>query len=309
MITRRYNLPASLAGLLIVILLTGCGNKKPVEIPDFDGQEAFAYLEKQVSFGPRVPGTESNTACREYIKSFFDSLGAETDTLEFEHIDKVTGKAVKMVNILAHFKGGNENAKRYLFAAHYDTRPRAEHDPDSTKRNEWIAGANDGASGVAVLMELGKLVAKQKPNASIDFVILDGEDYGRPGDLHEYFLGAKDLILRKIKGKYQWAIIVDMIGDRDLKIYREKFSQKYFPELNDRVWDIAKELGKTAFVDSAGQQVYDDHLSFMTIKLPSIVVIDFKYPYWHTTHDTPDKCSPVSLKTVGDVLATLIYRL
>ncbi len=304
-----YFKSALIAGVLLVVLTSGCGSRKPVKVPDFNGDEAFSYLEKQVSFGPRVPGTEGSAACREYIISFFDSLGAKVDTLVFNHIDKITGKTVRMVNIIAGFSGKDKDAKRYLFAAHYDTRPRAEHDPDSSKQNEWIPGADDGASGVAVLMELGKLIAEQKPNAAIDFAILDGEDYGRPGDLDEYFLGAKDLVKRGIKGKYQWAITVDMVGDRDLKIYREEFSQKYFPDLNDMVWDIAKELGKTVFVDSVRHQVYDDHLSFMTIKLPAIVLIDFDYLYWHTTHDTPDKCSPASLDAVGDVLATLIYRL
>jgi len=299
----------ALALAFLLIVLFGCGQKNTVLPPEFDGERAFGYLEKQVSFGPRVPGTKESAECREYIISFFDSLGARTDTLSFIHNDKTTGKQIEMVNVLASFEGTEKNPGRYLFAAHYDTRPRAEHDPDPAKREEWIAGANDGASGVAVLMELANLVSQKPPSVDIDFVILDGEDFGRPGDLSEYFLGAKDLILRDIKGKYEWAIIVDMIGDRELQIYREQFSQKYFPKLNDKIWAIAEELGKTSFVDSVKHQVYDDHLSFMTIKLPSIVIIDFDYPYWHTTHDTPDKCSPESLEAVGDVLTVLMYRL
>ncbi len=293
----------------IVLFLSACGGKIEITHPDFDGQRAFSYIEKQVSFGPRVPDTDNSRRCREYLIEFFDSLGAKTDTMEFPHNDKITGKAMTMVNVLASFDAAGEGAKRYLFAAHYDSRPRAEYDPDTTKRGEWIDGANDGASGVAVLMELANLLSQQPLNVSIDFALLDGEDYGRPGDLSEYCLGAKDMILRDIKGKYEWAIIVDLIGDKDLRIPREANSQKYFPDLNNQVWNIAKELGETAFVDTVGTPIYDDHLSFMTIKLPAIVIIDFNYKYWHTTHDTPDKCSPQSLRAVGNVLTTLIYRL
>ena len=293
------------------ILFLSCGSDNiGVTIPQFNGQRAFEYIEKQVSFGPRVPGTENSAKCREYFIRFFDSLGATVDTLQFVHIDKSTGKPITMVNILASFnpeKGNPE--KRYLLAAHFDSRPRAEYDPDSTKREEWIAGANDGASGVAVLMELANLLSVQKPRVGIDIILLDGEDYGRPGDLDEYFLGAKDFVKRGIKDKYKFALVIDMIGDKDLKIYREEHSNKYSPEITDLVWKTAAELGEKAFVDSVKHAIYDDHLSFMIIRLQSAVIIDFDYKYWHTTMDTPDRCSPASLQSVGQVVATLLYRL
>jgi hypothetical protein len=299
--------------LSIVVLAVSIScesNKQPVLYPDFDGHRAFGYIEKQVSFGPRVPGSENSRNCLEYFIRFFDSLGVRNDTMQFMHNDKTTGKPINMVNVIATFDGIKQDSEeRYILAAHYDSRPRAEYDPDPAKRDLWIDGANDGASGVAVLMELAGLLTVQKPRVGFDIVLLDGEDFGRPGDLDEYFLGAKDLILRDIKGKYKGAIVVDMVGDKDLQIFKEEYSYKYSSELTDQVWQTAREMGESVFVDSVKHAIHDDHLSFMTIKLPSVVIIDFDYKYWHTMDDTPDKCSPESLASVGRVLTNLIYRL
>jgi len=298
------------AASALLFLIACSAEKNETPVPSFDGDRAFSYIEKQVSFGPRVPGSDNSVNCQKYLIDFFDNLGAAVDTMQFVHVDKITGKPITMVNIIASFTGYDEdNDEKYILAAHYDSRPRAEYDPDSTKRNNWIDGADDGASGVAVLMELGNLLASQRARVDIDMLLLDGEDYGRPGDLDEYFLGAKDFVLRDVKDKYKFALVIDMIGDKDLRIYREEHSNKYSPEFTDRVWKIAAELGETAFVDSVKHAIYDDHLSFMTIKLPAAVIIDFDYRYWHTTHDTPDKCSPESLASVGRVVATLLYRL
>jgi glutaminyl-peptide cyclotransferase len=296
----------AIAGLCIL----SCSSKqKIITAPDFSGDRAFEYIQKQVSFGPRVPGSANSTACRAYLIDFFRALGAEVDTMPFIHNDKITGKPIRMVNIIAHFPGAGKASESYLLAAHYDSRPRADHDPDSTKRSNAIDGANDGASGVAVLMELGNLLAERKPRVNVDMALLDGEDWGLSGDLDEYFLGAKELIMHSIKGKYKFALIIDMIGDKDLNIYREEFSSKYFPEISNLIWKTASQLGEKAFIDTVGYAVYDDHLSFMTIDLPSAVIIDFHYPYWHTIADTPDKCSPQSLRAVGRVVSTIIYGL
>ena len=290
-------------------ILQAC-SKPNVVVPEFDGQRAFSYIEKQVSFGPRVPGTENSEKCREYFKGFFDSLGFAVDTMIFVHIDKTTGKPVVMENLIVHINGSDgPDAPRYLLAAHYDSRPRAENDPDSTKRNTPIAGADDGASGVAVLMELANLFAKQKPRVNIDLALLDGEDFGQPHDVSEYFLGARELAKRGWTDRYKFALVIDMIGDKDLHIYREGFSNRYSTKINDLFWKTAAELGESAFVDSVKYDIQDDHLSFMTRNLPSAVIIDFDYPYWHTLQDTPDKCSPQSLAAVGWVVATVMYRL
>lgn len=299
-------------GLFIVCLFVfSCGIKKnQINIPIFNGQRAYEYIKKQVSFGPRIPGSENAANCRKYFLNFFDSLGITSDTMQFIHYSKVSGKPITMINIIASFDPDENNmSKRYLLAAHYDSRPRAEYDADPDKRENWIDGANDGASGVAVLMELANLFVSQKPQVGIDLLLLDGEDFGRPGDLDEYFLGAKDFVKRDIKGKYEFALVIDMIGDSDLKIYREEHSHEYSPEITDLVWNTAARLGETTFVDSVKHAIHDDHLSFMTIKLQSAVIIDFDYIYWHTTLDKADKCSAASLESVGRVVTEVIYGL
>jgi hypothetical protein len=311
MIREKHILICVVVILVGSVLLYSCrGGRENVFVPDFNGQRAFGYIEKQVMFGPRVPGSDNSARCREYLIDFFDSLGASVDTMRFIHTDKFSGKQIPMVNVIARFYGTDtDSTNRYLLAAHYDSRPRAEYDPDSTKRENWIDGANDGASGIAVLMEFANLIAEHKPRANIDIVLLDGEDYGPPGHLDEYFLGAREMVRRDIKGRYKFAVIVDMIGDKDLNICREEFSNRYSPQITDWLWKTAKELGETSFIDSVGYAIHDDHLSFMTIGLPATVIIDFDYKYWHTTHDTPDKCSPESLASVGRVVTTFLYRL
>ncbi|MFH2035993.1 MAG: M28 family peptidase, partial [Candidatus Zixiibacteriota bacterium] len=245
-----------------------------------------------------------------YLIKFFENIGAQVDTMMFVHIDKSTGQEISMTNIIARFNGlSGEEGPRYLIGAHYDTRPRAEYDPDPSKREMFIDGANDGASGVAVLMELGNIFAEQKPRGNFDLVMFDGEDYGPPGHLEEYFLGARDIVRRGIKDKYKFALVIDMIADKNLNIYREAFSNKYSRELTDKIWATAGELSVENFIDSVGHEIHDDHLSFMTIKLPAAVIIDFDYPYWHTTFDTIDKCSAESLMSVGKVVTTFLYRL
>jgi len=292
----------------MILCCGSCSHEKA--IPSFDGGRAYEYLKEQAAFGPRVPGTDDAIKCREYLISFFRGLKLEVDTMSFIHQDKQTGRKIPMTNILIHIKGiDSANNACYLLAAHWDSRPRADRDLDSTKWNNPIDGANDGASGVAVLMELANLFTQAKPRVNVDLVLLDGEDWGREGDLDEYFLGAKDFIQRNIRGKYKFAILVDMVGDKDLKIYREEFSNHYYPKLTDQIWGTASKLGEKAFIDSVGYAVMDDHLSFMTIGIPSAVIIDFNYAYWHTVNDTPDKCSPQSLGVVGRVLAALIYGL
>jgi glutaminyl-peptide cyclotransferase len=299
----------SLVGALFAIISCSSSSTK-IAAPSFRGERSFEYLKRQVAFGPRVPGSPASANCRQYLADFFLSLGSRIDTMVFIHEDKLSGKNIIMVNLIAHFYGiDSGNGDNILLAAHYDSRPRADYDRDLSRRNLPIDGANDGASGVAVLLELGNLLAQVKPRVNIDLAFLDGEDWGESGNLNEYFLGAREMVRRNIKGHYRFALIIDMIGDKDLQIFREEYSEKYYPEISNMVWKTAAQLGEKAFIDSVGYAIQDDHLSFMTIDLPSAVIIDFNYPSWHTSADTPDKCSPESLGAVGRVLTQLLYEI
>ncbi len=211
-----------------------------------------------------------------------------------------------MTNVIASYNP--KMKKRIMLCAHWDSRPRADQDPDSILAHQPIPGANDGASGVAILLEMGRLFSMQPPPVGVDIVLFDGEDYGLAGEEKGWFLGSTRFA-RNLGGyRPRMAILLDMVGDKDLQIYRESISQRYAGEINDYIWSVAKEIGSTAFIDSVKHSVSDDHIPLLSSGIKAIDIIDFDYPYWHTHEDTPDKCSPQSLEAVGRVLVAAIYN-
>ncbi len=297
----RFLLFAGLAFLL------ACNNS----VPEFDGERGFADLEKQVAFGPRVPGSEAHAACAKWL---VDELGRHADRVvvqSFEHKDKYSGEMIPMKNIVASFNN-KPRIKRIMLAAHWDSRPRADQDR-LENQHKAIPGANDGASGVAVLLEIARALKKQPLSFGVDIVLFDGEDYGREGELDEYFLGAR--YFARNLGKYRpyYGILLDMVGDANLFLPVEYNSAKSAPWVVNKVWDTAARLGYTVFEKRIGPAVSDDHIPMIEAGIPFINIIDFAYPdqshaYWHTMQDTPDKCSPQSLKTVGQVLLHVLYE-
>lgn len=296
-----------LATLLLAALGLSCSQDSSAP-PTFDGPRAFSYLERQVAFGPRVPGSEAWTNCRAWYTSFFDSLGLAVDSQVFDFVDPYSGATLPLVNLMVSVPGRSTDQPDILLAAHWECRPRCEFASDPMLAKQPLDGANDGASGVAVLMELAVLLAEQPPPASVQLVLFDGEDWGEPGDLEYYMLGSREFARRGVRGKYRFAIVLDMIGDKDQQIYREGYSQQFNPSLNDMVFEAAARLGLTTFHDSVKYYVHDDHLSLNTGGLPAIDLIDFDYPHWHTERDTPDKCSPEALENVGRLMIHIIYN-
>jgi glutaminyl-peptide cyclotransferase len=270
-------------------------------VSTFDATRAFADLEKQVAFGPRVPNTEGHAKCRDWIleelKKSFGNAERQDFSVTYE------GKTLKMSNLYARINP--EAKKQIMFCAHWDTRPTADMEIDPAKQKKPIPGANDGASGVATLLEVARVFAAKKPDVGVQIVFFDGEDYG-PG-IERMFLGAKKWAKSPALPKPDYAILIDMIGDKDLTIPREEQSQMVAPLVNAKVWKAAQELKIVAFVDRVGQPVLDDHIPLQEAGWQAIDLIDFDYGPWHTLDDTPDKCSPQSLKAVGDVLAKVAY--
>jgi glutaminyl-peptide cyclotransferase len=294
-----------LGPLVILGLVSGCGpSDSPA--PGFDEVRAFQYLEDQVKFGPRVPGTEEAGMCRQYFYQHFESLGFSVDSQTAYFIDTYTGVDTPLVNIIVHIEGDDQGLP-ILLAAHYDSRPRADLAFDSTYLDSAIDGANDGASGVAILMELAVLCAEKKPPVDIDLLLLDAEDWGKSGDRDQYLLGSKEFARAGIREKYRFGIVIDMIGDASQQIYREQFSETYHPDLNNMIWQAATALGVTTFVDSVKYTMLDDHIPLSAGGVPTVVVIDFDYPYWHTEMDGVAQCSPVSLANVGRVITMIVY--
>ncbi len=276
--------------------------------PPFDGNRAFDDLTKQVSFGPRVPGTEASAACRSYVYQSIKALGLAVDSQEFNFFDPYSKSQMHAINVIIHVNGKKSDQPGLVLLAHYDSRPRTDYPSDTSLKDKPIPGANDGASGVAVLMELARLFAAQPPAVNIDLVLVDAEDWGKEGDTEYYLLGSKYFGASNIHGRYRFGIVLDMIGDKDQQIYREGFSDQYNKPLDDMIWKVAEQIGVHTFIDSVRHVVMDDHLSLNAGGVPSVDLIDFDYPYWHTERDTPDKCSAESLSNVGRVLAYIAYN-
>ena len=279
-------------------------------IPQFDEHKAFTYLEKQCEFGPRNPGSEGAKNCLEYLEKELSNYADKVVRQSFQHFDKRTNKSYLMTNLIASFK--SEESQRIFLAAHWDTRPMADRDPDPNNRKTPIIGANDGASGVAVLLEIARNLSLSSSEIGVDIILFDGEDFGDEGDLDEYFLGSRVFAENAINYKPRFGILLDMIGDAELTIPIEGFSQDFLPHVVNKVWSMAESLGEFAFERRPGSYINDDHKILIEKGIPCIDIIDFAYPdesnrYWHTIEDTPEKCSPESLGSVGRVLLNVIY--
>jgi hypothetical protein len=301
---RAVDIPWKLAPILIlpILLLCACGGKAPT----FDGDRAYRYLVEQCDFGPRNPGSHGASLALDYFDSFFSERADSVVLQQFSFTDTIVDTTFNCTNIIASFSPGR--MPRVILCAHWDTRPFADLEPDSTLRDQPIIGANDGASGCAVLMELANLIPGLNTPFGIDLVLFDCEDYGRAGNLDYFCIGSKHYVNNISANSYAFGVLIDLIGDADLRIYREEYSQNYARRVVDNVWSIAKEVGATSFADSIKHMVYDDHVPFLEKGIPVIDIIDFDYPYWHTLSDTPDKCSPASLSEVGKVLVALLVR-
>ncbi len=283
--------------------------KPMISIPTFSGSNAYEYLLKQVAFGPRNPNSKGHTECLDYLAN---TLGQFADEVQLQPFAaQGYGETLSLTNIIAKFN--TMATTRVLLCAHWDTRPRAEQDTNKARRNEPILGANDGASGVAVLIELASLFKKQPPPIGVDIILFDGEDYGEEGDLPRYFFGSRYFATNK-PADYnpRFGILLDMVGDKFLDIPRERHSQRLAPEVMNLVFSKAKELGITQFIDEPGDEVNDDHLQLNGVGIPTIDLIDFNYPdpthrFWHTHQDTPENCSAQSLEAVGTVVTHVVY--
>lgn len=279
-------------------------------IPVFDGKSAFNYLRAQTNFGPRAPGSTEHERCLRYLQSELNKCAEAVNLQEFSYTrDK--GKQFRLTNIIASFN--LRATSRILLTAHWDTRLWADQDPNPSNRNKPMLGANDGASGVAVLLEIARLLRQNTPPLGIDIILFDGEDLGKTGNPESFSVGSKYFARNKPPGfNPRFGINVDMVGDKVLEIPREVNSNRYAPEVMNLIYSTARELNIYQFLDSPGEEIVDDHLPLNTIGIRTVDLIDFNYPdrsnkYWHTLADTPDKCSGESLAAVGQVLVNIIY--
>jgi Zn-dependent M28 family amino/carboxypeptidase len=284
-------------------LVLGCGVGGEAA-SQFNGTVALSYVEAQLGFGPRVPNTEGHRRTGDWI---LEQLAARADTVEVQAFSHVTvdGDTLQLRNLLARFEPDSTN--RILYLAHWDTRPHADASANLAEQRMPVPGANDGASGVAILLGVADELYREPPAYGVDLLFVDGEDYGDfTGP--DVLMGSRYFAANLPEGYMPlFAVLFDMVGDRDLQIPQEGHSVTGAPEVVDRVWRQAQELGYgRVFQSRVGMSVTDDHIPLQETGIRAIDVIDFTYPYHHTIEDTFDKVSARSLEIVGNVAVSLV---
>jgi glutaminyl-peptide cyclotransferase len=268
-------------------------NQGKLNYESFDSSRAYADVQTQVAFGPRIVGTEGHKKIRKWIGTELESAGWMVEVQQTESMGHT------IYNIIAK---RNATPPQIILGAHYDTRMFADHDPTPGRQAEPVPGANDGASGVAVLLELARSLPED--TEPVWLVFFDAEDNGNI-EGWDWILGSR-AFAEEIKVQPRAVVIVDMIGDADLNIYLEKNSNV---AIRTEIWSTAEKLGYgDKFINEEKFSMLDDHTPFLETGIPAVDIIDFNYPYWHTTQDTPDKVSAESLQAVGDTLRDWIIN-
>lgn len=295
--------------LALLVPLPGDSQAPP---PQFDAERAWGHLLQQVELGPRVPNTAGHAACRTYLEATLRPLADRVNRQDFTR--RFGGKTLRLSNVIARWQGTGRIPPRngVLLCAHWDTRPTADRERDPARRRMPIPGANDGASGTAVLLELARLFHSHPPAIPVMMVLFDGEDYG-PG-LDQMLLGSRYFAAHRPPDTPRRGILLDMVGDAHLQIPQEGFSRRMAPRVQRSVYATAHRLGYGYhFPRARGRDIYDDHVPLLRRGIKVVNLIDFNYgpehSYWHTLEDTPDKCSARSLRVVGEVAAAWVYGL
>lgn len=296
---------------VLLVALPWCSALAQVD-HEFDGAAVLEYVATQLAFGPRVPNTAAHERAGDWI---LERLRGTADSVAVQAWEHVTsqGDTLHLRNFIARFRP--RASGRILYVAHWDTRPRADRSADLGEQRMPVPGANDGASGVAVLLGVADALAVEPPLLGVDLLLVDGEDYGDFDRNKDVLLGSRHYSdnLDPAAPRPLFAVVWDMIGDRELSILKEPNSVRGAPEVVHRVWDTAAELGYgRVFRQDSGPPLTDDHLPLQRAGLRAIDVIDFEFGpgnrFWHTTEDTIDKVSAESLQVVGDVALALVRR-
>ncbi len=321
--------------LLSSLLLFSCGggkNNKPVitepstgikvNVPAFNPDSAYTFVSRQVAFGPRVPGSAAHEKCALYLEQKLKMYGQDV-IIQKASVRAYNGKTLNGKNIIGQYNKASQS--RILLCSHWDSRPYADQDKDSTKHRTPIDGANDGASGVGVLLEIARILSINKPDIGIDIIFLDVEDYGEPQDVKSEYgaenwgLGAQYWAKNPHVQNYKahFGILLDMVGASDAVFAREGFSEQYAPDVLNKVWDAATRSGYSKYFSSEkSNPINDDHYYINKyIMIPTIDIIQYDnttrsgfYTNWHTINDKIDFIDRKTLKAVGQTLLTVLFE-
>ena len=317
---------------ILALTLIGCSSEpkvkkkavlhKTVEVPSFNADSAYNFIADQVAFGPRVPNTKEHIACADYLIEKLNSY-CDTVIVQEAQLRAFDGNVLNSKNIIASFKP--LRAKRILLCAHWDTRPFA--DQDSINKNSAIEGANDGGSGVGVLLEIARQFSLKKPDIGIDIILFDSEDYGQPSESqyprmeHSYCLGSQYWATHLHKDNYfaKFGILLDMVGGKNAVFTQELASTTFAPQVVKKVWNTAAKLGYgNTFIFQKTNLIIDDHLyinNFAQGRVPTIDIIEYNplteshfYEHWHTHEDKLQNIDKTTLKAVGQTVLDVVYN-
>jgi len=316
---------------LISILLIGCSSEPQVkkkatqaiiEVPSFNADSAFNFIADQVAFGPRVPNTSGHIACADYLIEKLNSY-CDTVIVQEAQLTAFDGNVLNSKNIIASFKP--LRAKRIMLCAHWDTRPFA--DQDTENKNVAIEGANDGGSGVGVLLEIARQFSLKKPDIGVDIILFDSEDYGQPNESdfprmeHSYCLGSQYWATHLHKSNYfaKYGILLDMVGGKNAVFTQELASITFAPKAVKKIWDTAAKLGYgNIFKFEKTNLIVDDHLYINNLaqgRVPTLDIIEYNpateshfYEHWHTHEDKLENIDKNTLKAVGQTVLHVVYN-
>ncbi|HPG33159.1 MAG: M28 family peptidase [Lentimicrobium sp.] len=331
-----HKITVAITTVCIILFTSSCGDRKKtpavsgaekasetsnVFVPEFNADSAYAYIERQLEFGPRVPNTAAHRACAQWLESSFKRFTPDV-IVQKAKLRAFDGTILDASNIIAQFNP--DQPSRVLLCAHWDSRPWADHDPDPANHKKPVPAANDGASGVGVLLEIARQMSQHNPGIGVDIVLFDAEDYGEPQELqgqHEDSWGLGSQYWSKnphIPGYMaRYGILLDMVGAEGATFTMEGTSMYFAPDVMRRVWNIAHRLGyDTYFSTKKTGAITDDHLYVNDIlRIPTIDIIDYDqdrekgfFKYWHTVHDDMSNISKETLKAVGHTVITAVYE-
>lgn len=294
---------------------------QPVYVPAFNADSAYAYIEKQVSFGPRVPNTEAHRKCGDWLVATLERFNAVVVEQKVK-LRAFDGTMLDARNIIGSYNP--DSRSRILLCAHWDSRPWADHDEDKANLRKPVPGANDGASGVGVLLEIARLISQNDPGMGVDIIFFDAEDYGEPQDKqgsydHAWALGSQYWSKNPHVAGYsaRFGILLDMVGAKDAIFTQEHYSRYYAPNIVRRVWQTAERIGYgNLFVNRNSGPITDDHVYVnQNLRIPTIDIIDYHddrdkgfFDHWHTVNDNMDNISKETLKGVGQTVTTVLYE-
>jgi glutaminyl-peptide cyclotransferase len=291
---------AGMAAGMAAAILGACGPAPR----NFDESRAFRHLVSQVDLGPRVPGSEGHRQTYDFMHAHLQRTADQITEHSFAAVSPIDSSSIEIRSLIGVFN--EKSSRRVLFGAHWDTRLFADEETDEEMKKLPVPGANDGASGVAILLEIASQLKERPPAIGIDLAFFDGEDQGVHDIPRSFALGSQRFVKDYPQYRPAFVVILDMVGREGTRIPREGNSMIAAGPLVERIWEIGRLSGCSVLADSTGPPVFDDHIAFLEAGIPAADLIDLSDPAWHTTRDLPERCSPQSLGEVGRLVLEII---